>query len=189
MTTGYICRHGQTEGNLNSISQGWKDSPLTDIGKEHAKSLSFKLSKLNIKKIISSDIGRAVETAKIINSYIMKDILLSSGIREMTYGIYDGKSDNILIRENAGYNSLSYQFPDGESPKMFIKRISKFFDSFEEEYSNDPFLIVTHQGVIKAIMILAGKIKEDEFYTKKIPHELIGIINIENKNIISFEFL
>ena len=38
-------------------------------------------------------------------------------------------------------------------------------------------------------MIIAGKLKEEEFYTTRIPHENIGFITIENKEITSFDFL
>ena len=174
MIKGYICRHGQTEGNLNSISQGWKDSPLTNVGIEHAKKLSFKLSKFGIKKIISSDIGRAVETAKIINSQLMKNILLSPEIREITYGEYDGKPDDVLIRENVGYLSLSYQFPRGESPKMFIERISKFFSSFEEK----PLEAKIFSGSFYDCR--GGWIRQAEY----VPNRLYSGTNVNEKSLI-----
>jgi|SRR3989338_5748892 len=189
MIIGYICRHGQTEWNLSSIAQGWKDSPLTSFGKKHAKELSIKLSNLDIKKIISSDLGRAVETAKIINSKLSKDILLNSNIREMSYGDYNGATHEILINENKGHHFLSYKFSNGESPEIFINRISEFFNSFDKKYGKEPFLIVTHQGVIKSAMILAGKMKEEDFFKREIPHESIARITIENNKITSFDFL
>ena len=57
MVTGYICRHGQTEWNLKSITQGWKDSPLTDLGLFHAKNLFSKISKLGINKMAVFNAG------------------------------------------------------------------------------------------------------------------------------------
>ena len=41
-----ICRHGQTEWNLESCKQGWLDSELTELGKAKLKlyNLALKLS-------------------------------------------------------------------------------------------------------------------------------------------------
>ena len=94
-----------------------------------------------------------------------------------------------MIRENKEFRSFSYQFPGGESPRMFIERISKFIGSFEEKHGNEPFLIVTHIGAIKAMLIIAEKIKEEEFFTKKKSHEDVGIIEIRDGKIVSFDFL
>lgn len=33
----YIVRHGQTQFNVEKRCQGWKDSPLTQKGREQAK--------------------------------------------------------------------------------------------------------------------------------------------------------
>lgn len=189
MIIGYICRHGQTEWNLKAITQGWKDSPLTKLGIDHAKDLSLKVSGLKVNKIISSDLERASETARIINANLNKRIYFEPKLREISCGIYDGKPDEILIKENPGFTAVSYQFLKGESAEMLIKRLLKFFNNFENKYGKEPFLIVSHQGVIKAIMLIAGKLDEKDFYFKKISHESIGKLIIEDGKLISFEFI
>jgi len=189
MVTGYICRHGQTEWNLKSITQGWKDSPLTDLGLFHAKNLFSKISKLGINKIITSDLGRASQTAEIINTKLNKKIYFEPQLREISCGIYDGKPDMILIKENPGFRDLSYQFLQGESANMLTERILVFFKNFENKYGKDPFLIVSHQGVMKAMMLMVRKLEKKDFYIKKIPHEDIGKLIIKDGKIISFEFI
>ena len=66
MTLVYIIRHGETEWNLKGIHQGHKNSELTQKGKEQASCLGqrFKDSNLVFNSIYTSDLDRALETAK-----------------------------------------------------------------------------------------------------------------------------
>ncbi len=65
----YIVRHGETVWNTEDRMQGVKDSPLTDKGKSHARSMGEKLKKLGIdfSALYTSDLGRACSTAELIN--------------------------------------------------------------------------------------------------------------------------
>ena len=58
-----IVRHGETYAN---VKEGEQPS-LTENGREQSKKLRDKLANLPIKNIISSDLDRALDTAKIIN--------------------------------------------------------------------------------------------------------------------------
>ena len=63
-----ICRHGQTEWNLESRKQGWLDSELTELGKSQAKAIQFGLKTFCREKkfkVICSPLGRVRSTAKI----------------------------------------------------------------------------------------------------------------------------
>ena len=189
MITGYLVRHGKTQANTRGISQGAIDFPLTEEGRLHARNLGERLLGLTIGKSITSDLGRAQESAKIINSYLNVQIFIDKLIREISYGKYDGKPDEELIRENPNYRSLLYQFPGGESPNMLLDRVSQFFSNFERNYGNEPFLLVSHSGAIKAMMLIVGALQEHEFYVRKVPYECIGRIKINNGNLSSFEFV
>src|SRR5688572_8749580 len=39
----YLARHGQTDGNLKGIAQGWTDTPLNETGRQHATLLAERL--------------------------------------------------------------------------------------------------------------------------------------------------
>ena len=63
-----ICRHGQTEWNLESRKQGWLDSEITELGKSQAKAIQFGLKTFCREKsfkVICSPLGRVKSTAKI----------------------------------------------------------------------------------------------------------------------------
>ncbi|GAH89221.1 unnamed protein product, partial [marine sediment metagenome] len=56
----YLVRHGQSEANLHRIIAGHGAYPLTDLGKEQAKSLGQEFLKKGIKfdAVYASDIIR-----------------------------------------------------------------------------------------------------------------------------------
>ena len=66
----YIIRHPETKHNIQQITQGHKDSPLTNKGKKQAEALGKRLKNKDISKIYSSDLGRCMQTSKIINNSI-----------------------------------------------------------------------------------------------------------------------
>ncbi|MGE5819264.1 MAG: histidine phosphatase family protein, partial [Deltaproteobacteria bacterium] len=61
-----IVRHGETEWNIANIRQGHLDSPLTEDGLAQAKALARRLMRERFSALYSSDLGRAMQTARII---------------------------------------------------------------------------------------------------------------------------
>ncbi len=64
----YLVRHGQTELNVQSILQGWHDSPLTAHGREQALTArtAFAARGVAFDHVYSSPLGRARHTAALI---------------------------------------------------------------------------------------------------------------------------
>ena len=50
----YLARHGQTDGNLKGIAQGWTDTPLNDTGLQQAATLAERLRGVELDAIYSS---------------------------------------------------------------------------------------------------------------------------------------
>ena len=61
-----IVRHGQTQWNIRKIRQGHLDSELTDKGVVQARALGQRLARESFTALYSSDLGRALHTARMI---------------------------------------------------------------------------------------------------------------------------
>ena len=133
----YIFRHGQTEDNANFIFSGWRDSALTDKGKEQALELAEKIKDKKIHMLVSSPQIRSVDTMKIACS-LNKDAALleintDERIKERSYGVLQGKSKLEIQLENPELllkirRSFDYQPDEGESIKRVCERVKSFCD-------------------------------------------------------------
>lgn len=96
-TTVYFIRHGQTYFNCFARLQGWSDTPLTDKGEQDAIHIGKELAPLNINYLFSSDLKRAVDTARLLiaqNPHTqIKEPTQKKVFREVFYGSFEGHSN------------------------------------------------------------------------------------------------
>ena len=82
MTVIYLIRHGETMWNREKRLQGHIDIGLNDVGYQQAERLAKSLVDKKISAIISSDLSRAIDTAKPIALYHQLDLSLDPALRE-----------------------------------------------------------------------------------------------------------
>lgn len=145
----YITRHSETVQNKIGITQGHKDSPLTEKGKLSANKKGLKLKNKNIEIIYSSDLGRCMQTAKIINKYLNAKIILKKDLRERNFGIFNGKK-HIEVKKKLNLNNLNLIPPKGESFNQMKRRAINFIKNLKNT-KNKRILIITHEGVTRAL--------------------------------------
>lgn len=158
----YIIRHGQTEWNITHKLQGQADIQLNSMGIKQAMQAKKEINKIDIDLIICSTLGRAKETAKIINEDKNIPIIYDERICERSYGVLEGvctrKTD---IKKLMNYN-INENVENGESSKEFFNRIYSFLDELHKKYkNNEKILLVTHGGVSKAIECYFNGIPKD----------------------------
>ena len=90
MITLYLARHGQTEENIARIFQGHMPGTLTVEGIAQAEALRDTLRNISLDAVVSSDLKRCVDTARIAvegrNLPWEKMVLL----REIDWGSWTG---------------------------------------------------------------------------------------------------
>lgn len=166
----YLTRHSETQWNVKKINQGILDSQLTEDGIKMAKDLS--LIKSNFNKVFSSDLQRAIISAKIIapESEIIKTKLL----REIDVGSWSGKNlERIKIEdkdlyEKYFYNPGQYQRKDGESLWDLMERVKNFFEEFIIGKSYEDVLIVTHGVTLCGILNYIEGIDVNNFWDNRV---------------------
>jgi probable phosphoglycerate mutase len=149
-----IVRHGQTEWNIKGIRQGHLDSPLTGRGLAQAKALGQRLAREKFSVLYSSDLGRAVETAKEIVSVTGHQIVTDARLRERHLGIFQGlNADEINERYPEERRLMrtsgpGYVIPGGESMIQQVERNVAFLDSLAVRHAGETIVVVTHGGVV-----------------------------------------
>lgn len=151
----WLIRHGETQWNADRRLQGWRDIPLNDAGLRQARQLGLVLRPphfvTDIDVILSSDLGRAAETARIAAAHMDKPIETYAPLRERNYGIYEGLDWMHLKSDpNSGVylSDPDWAVEEGESLAQFQQRIDAAFRELVARYTGRNVLVFSHGGVI-----------------------------------------
>ena len=87
-----LWRHGQTDWNMVNRFQGHSDIPLNDVGRYQVKHAAEILAGMNPTAIISSDLGRALDTAQALADLVGLNIRTDENLRETNGGMWEGKT-------------------------------------------------------------------------------------------------
>lgn len=158
-----IVRHGRTDWNAEGRVQGHIDRPLDEVGLSEARLLAKMLGELPIQKIVSSDLLRAYTTAQIVADSFSFSVQTCSALREVHYGRIEGRLWQEFREEYkekiALYETLSWQerklfrYTDtSESYGEVIERVVPFLNELCIQNNSQHMMIVTHGGVIKALL-------------------------------------
>ena len=90
----YFVRHGESEANvLREISNRGLKHGLTEKGRQQAIALAEKLKTLPIRRVYSSPLLRARQTAEILSGTLGTNYEVTDALREYDCGILEGRSD------------------------------------------------------------------------------------------------
>ncbi|PJI06981.1 MULTISPECIES: histidine phosphatase family protein [Clostridium] len=123
----YLMRHGQTILNRAERTQGWCDGVLTEEGIEVAKDVAAGLSDIEFKAAYSSDLGRAIKTARIVikGNKVSGNLQVNEvpELRETCFGKYEGEKEKIMRKDMLNYFKM-------DSFEEVIKKIPEFDKAF-----------------------------------------------------------
>jgi len=149
-----IVRHGETEWNLRGIRQGHFDSRLTAKGMAQAKALGARLGRERFTALYSSDLGRAVDTAREIAKVTGHEIIADGRLRERHLGIFqglDGEEINAKFPEERRLmrsEGPGYVIPGGESMVQQVERNIACLNELAAKHHSEQIVVVTHGGVV-----------------------------------------
>jgi len=149
-----LARHAESDLNGQNRIQGHLDSGLTARGKRQAGRLARHLRSFGIRKIYSSDLGRAKATARLIQRLLRRNVVYDPGLREIHLGSWEGLSPGEVNEQfNNGFEEWRQSpsrmvIPGGETVREFRKRVTKTLREIFRKESHGPVLVVTHGGYI-----------------------------------------
>lgn len=146
----FMVRHGETTGNAEKLFYGNMDLPLTENGRQQARELRPLLEKFQFDRVYSSDLSRAVETAKLVIPGC--EPVQTPLLREYEMGSLCGKTHAEGIAQY-GYLNSHYEIAGGESPEQVAARLRLFLDDVIKR-GEERVAVFAHSGVMKTMMML-----------------------------------
>lgn len=147
-----IFRHGQNREDVTGKNSGKNNIPLDAEGKKYASQLGTLMKSMGIKKIISSPIARAVETAKIaalkagIKDIESNELLKTWDIGDFTSQPNDQFDEAWFVNHPNDIEKDGRKL--GESFNQFVERMQKAYD-FVRQNTDDQTSIIAHSRDIR----------------------------------------
>lgn len=162
-----LIRHAQSKGNKTNVVQGQTCAGLSDIGTMQAEELSKALQDIKLNAIYSSDLGRAIQTAKPTARDLNLEIKFEPELREAHFGIWEGLTyeqvKETYHNEYTAWHENYFIRPHWfESYESHHKRVSTVIKKILSSHpKHETIAIFTHGGSIKTqigfFMNLNGK--------------------------------
>jgi broad specificity phosphatase PhoE len=153
MTRVCIVRHGETDWNLQGLTQGSRDVPLNERGRQQARAAAAYLAELPWDAIYASPLSRAWETAEIISSAAgLFPIRSEPRLAERDFGSAEGMD---VAERKRRYPDR--EIPGAENWRQVRIRGCAAAERIVRENPGERVVAVAHGGVIGALLgVLSG---------------------------------
>ena len=169
-----LVRHGQSQGNAKRVLLGHTDLDLTELGFGQAALTAEALKDEKIDAIYSSDLKRAMSTARA--HAVLRGLTVNPDVnlREVMLGDWENcsvqeimeKYGEKVYNEDWLGNFGTFKFPGGD---RVMGRARIFFDEVKrlsEENPGKTLLIAAHAAVIRGFFGLVRDLSDEEVSTK-----------------------
>lgn len=168
-------RHGETAANENGILQGQLDTALNRLGLRQAEAVAEYLRDRPFDLAVSSDLSRAVVTARTILSHGHEGVPFetSPALREFHCGAGQGmKIAEVGVRWPDYRKYFSGAIPEGrilggESCIEVQARVDAFLEEMTRLHAGKRILLVSHYGVVQRIFRrVVGPVSGDRLFPR-----------------------
>lgn len=185
----HFFRHGETDWNSIGRIQGHSDIPLNAKGIDQALGLTNYFHKIKPDIFLSSDLARAIKTARLANSILQRPHFIEPRLREIFLGEAEGKTlpevtekwgiEAIQQWQSSNYENDNFSFPKGESKFESVNRVKTYLETLMCEISYENIAFCGHGGILKRFCQL---ITEDRLHEFPIPNCCIYKFNFNTSN-------
>ena len=158
MTTIYLIRHAEAEGNLYRIAQGQDDSILTDRGWRQVKALERRFEGVQIDEVYASDLYRTRATASAICLPRNLTPHLTRDLREIHVGVWERKTWGEFVRrwpeemERFGRQMDRWRMEGAETPAQVLERALEAVRKIAAENDGKSVAVFSHGYVIRLLL-------------------------------------
>jgi broad specificity phosphatase PhoE len=152
--------HSLTTDNERGIATGWHGGTLSARGRSLAAELGERRRDDGVDVVLTSDLARAVETARIAFGGSGVPVLLDWRLREIDYGELNGAPTAVIERERS--RRVDDPFPGGESYRDVVARVRELLDELLLERGGQRVLVIGHTATRWALdHVLDGRQLEE----------------------------
>lgn len=141
--------HSTSTDNERWIASGWSDCQLSRSGRRQAQELGKRRAEEDLAAVFTSDLARAVETARIAFGSRGLPLLHDWRLRECDFGELSGGP--VARLEEARVDHVYDQFPGGESYADVVVRVRSFLHDLAPRYVDRRVAVVGHHGTKVAL--------------------------------------
>ena len=166
-----FARHGQSTANLLLvISNRDLEHPLTELGRHQAAALADAVHGEGVRRIFTSPLARAVETAEIVGRALDVPVERADALREFDCGVFEGRSDGeawaahaAVQREWFELGRQGARIPGGESLADLRARFLPFVAAIARDLRDGDaarargspagsVLLISHGGLLHSLL-------------------------------------
>lgn len=157
----YVVRHAEARGNLERIFQGQTDSDVTEKGLLQLAALAEYFKNIRLDAVYSSDLKRAVMTARYVNSHAGLEIRTDPRLREIHGGLWENVHfDELPVRFPEAYRTWEHQphlhkMPQGESMEDVYRRMVEAITDIARAHRGQNVAVVSHGAAIRTLRTFA----------------------------------
>jgi broad specificity phosphatase PhoE len=145
--------HSTSTDNELGIATGWNEGSLSELGREQARQLGERRRDDGLSVVYASDLRRAVETAELAFAGSSVPVVIDERLRECNYGSLNGMPRAQLETERL--RRLDEPFPDGESWRQAVERVTGFLRELPRLHDGERVLVIGHVATRWALDELA----------------------------------
>lgn len=162
----FLIRHGETDWNSAHKLQGRTDISINQTGNIQAVTLAESLRGYNLSVIVSSNLARAKETAKIIADHLQLQYFVDDRLQECSFGSLEGYTwkqiectlgvsrDTIFKDESQHYDFSPF---GGEMRNEVLSRHQALLHELRTQYPEQSILLVGHGTGLNTLLSSFGQ--------------------------------
>lgn len=168
-----LLRHGQTEYNAGSRTQGQLDTDLSDLGRDQAVAAAQSLAKREPLLIVSSDLRRALDTAVALGDRCGLPVNVDTRLRETHLGDWQGMThlevDEVAPGARLAWRDDARWAPHGGESRVDVAERSLplvrelVAEQADWGQTDRPVVLVAHGGLIAALTAALLKLPVDNW--------------------------
>ncbi|MGA1791763.1 MAG: histidine phosphatase family protein [bacterium] len=176
----FLIRHGEIPSNTINRYAGWSDEELTETGIKQVRAVSEKLKAHPIKKLYTSPLRRAVQTAEIFGESFNLAPIVEPDLKELKLGPWEGLCEKEISKKYPEEwfiwytNPAKLDLPGRERLEELAERAVRAIERIRDDMADEESVVaVTHVAIIRVLLLWAQDYKLSLYKNITVPNGAI----------------